>query len=104
MQAAIYGGGVDVSAEIVKHETAVGCIRVNYAIDVRKLDATVLGVKLGGDTAWYPQAIVDRPAAMGPAPHAGSLSVDGARGNDRYFAFDRLRLFAACILHNDPRL
>ena len=77
---------------------------LNNAINVRKLDATVLGVKLGGDTTGYTQAIVDRPAAVGPAPHVGSFSVDGARGNDLYFAFDRLRFFAACILHNDARL
>src|SRR5580700_8131862 len=54
--------------------------------------------------AGHVQTVVDRPVAVGPAPGVWSFGMDGASRDDLYLAQGRLRTFAACILHNDPRL
>ena len=104
VQAAIHGSGIHVSAQIIEGETAVRCIGMNHANNVRDRDATVLRVKLGSKMARHVQPPVDLPATVRPARHLWSFGVDGARGDDLYFACERLRVLAACVLRNDPRL
>src|SRR3984885_9034685 len=104
IQSTVHGRGVHVAAQVIEGKTTVRRIYMDHAYNVSYFDTAVHRVQLRGNMARHAQTPIDRPTAVREAPVRGSVGVDRARGDDLYFACQRLRILEARILRNHLRL